>query len=114
VGFAPTEKNDTVIAERRAELTAYVTAYQEGIACGERIILFVDECFLLWGDACGYVWGKRTERVTVPVGNVRASHHKAAAVQAYLAEVNAGLPEEDWTITCRWFAPHDPSQNRTR
>jgi transposase len=151
-----------VIAERRAELTAYVTAHQEEIACGERLILFVDECFLLWGDACGYVWGKRNERVTVPVGNVRArqayygavdmvtgtthlvpydtadalsttdflldlqlrypgakltiiwdnaSHHKAAAVRAYLAEVNAGLPEEDWTITCRWFAPHDPSQN---
>lgn len=40
-----------------------------------------------------------------------ASHHKAAAVREYLAEVNAGLPESDGPITCLWFAPHDPSQN---
>lgn len=32
-------------------------------------------------------------------------------MQAYLAEVNAGVPETDWPITCLWFAPHDPSQN---
>ncbi len=150
-----------MIAERRTELTAYVTAHQDEIAGGERLILFVDDCFLLWGDACGYVWGKRDERVTIPVGNVctrqayygtvdmvtgithlvpcesadalsttdflldlhlrfpngkltiiwdNASHHKAAAVRDYLAQVNAGVPENDWLITCRWFAPHDPSQ----
>jgi transposase len=40
-----------------------------------------------------------------------ASHHKAAAVRDYLAEVNAGRAAEDWPITCLWFAPHDPSQN---
>ena len=40
-----------------------------------------------------------------------ASHHKAATVRDYLAAVNAGMSEEDWPITCRWFAPHDPSQN---
>jgi transposase len=139
-----------------------VTTHQEEIARGDRMVLFVDECFLRWGDACGYVWGKRSERVTLPVGNVRtrqayygavdmvsgvthlvpydtadalsttdflldlrlrfphtkltiiwdnASHHKAAAVRDYLAEVNAGVPEDEWPITCRWFAPHDPSQN---
>lgn len=155
-------KNDTLIAERQEDLTAYVTAHQEEIARGERIILFVDECFLLWGDTCGYVWGKRDERVTVPVGNVRtrqayygavdmitgtvhlvpyatadalstadflldlrlrfpntkltiiwdnATHHKATAVRDYLTGVTAGTPEDDWPITCRWFAPHDPSQN---
>jgi transposase len=40
-----------------------------------------------------------------------ASHHKAIAVREYLAEVNAGMPEKDWLITCRWFVPHDLSQN---
>lgn len=40
-----------------------------------------------------------------------ASHHNAAAVRDYLAAVNAGMPAEDWLLTCRWFAPHDPSQN---
>ena len=31
----------------------------------------VDECHLLWGDICGYVWGKTNERVTIPVVNAR-------------------------------------------
>lgn len=31
----------------------------------------VDECHLLWGDICGYVWGKMSERVRVPVVNIR-------------------------------------------
>ena len=66
------QKNATGIAERRAELTAYVTAHHEEIACGERMVFFGDECLLLWGDACGSVWGNRNDRVTVPVGNVRA------------------------------------------
>ncbi|MEH2040381.1 MAG: hypothetical protein V7K87_29230 [Nostoc sp.] len=31
----------------------------------------VDECHLLWGDICGYVWGKTSERISVPVVNAR-------------------------------------------
>jgi len=31
----------------------------------------VDECHLLWGDVSGYVWGKSSERVSVPVVNTR-------------------------------------------
>lgn len=34
-------------------------------------MLFVDECHLLWGDVLGYVWGKTTERIEVPVVNER-------------------------------------------
>jgi transposase len=33
------------------------------------VVLFVDECHLLWGDSLGYVWGKRSERVEVPILN---------------------------------------------
>lgn len=36
------------------------------------IELAVDECHVLWGDACGYVWGPRNERTTVPIKNVKA------------------------------------------
>jgi transposase len=156
------KKNDVLVAQRRDEIKAYIHTHQEEIARGERIVLFVDECFVCWGDACGYVWGPRNERVNVPIGNVRmrqayygavdmvsgmthyvpydkadalsttdflrdlqwrfphtkltiiwdnASHHKAGTVREYLAQVNADRPEQDWTITCLWFAPHDPSQN---
>ena len=33
--------------------------------------MFADECHLLWGDVCGYVWGKTNERIEVPITNER-------------------------------------------
>lgn len=48
-------------------------------------------------------------RITVIWDN--ASHHKSTTVRAYLSQINAGMPEDEWPITCLWFAPHDPSQN---
>lgn len=34
-------------------------------------MFFEDECHLLWGDVTGYAWGKRKERLEVPVVNQR-------------------------------------------
>ena len=31
----------------------------------------IDECHLLWGDVCGYVWGKKNQRIEVPMTNQR-------------------------------------------
>jgi transposase len=31
----------------------------------------VDECHLLWGDIIGYIWGKMSERILIPVVNAR-------------------------------------------
>lgn len=33
--------------------------------------MFQDECHLLWGDLCGYVWGTTHQRIEVPVVNER-------------------------------------------
>lgn len=30
-----------------------------------------DECHLIWGDACGYAWLKRNEKVEIPMTNFR-------------------------------------------
>jgi transposase len=35
------------------------------------VVVFVDECHLLWGDTLGYVWGPRGERVELPMLNER-------------------------------------------
>jgi putative transposase len=37
----------------------------------ETVVLFVDECHLLWGDTLGYVWGPRGERIEIPIMNER-------------------------------------------
>jgi transposase len=41
------------------------------IESGELVVFMIDECHLLWGDVCGYVWGKTGERISVPVVNAR-------------------------------------------
>ena len=35
------------------------------------MVYLIDECHLLWGDVCGYVWGPRGERIEVPMVNER-------------------------------------------
>lgn len=121
-----------------------------------------DESHLIWGDACGYVWGKKNEDIEVPMTNFRerqtyygainpltkkfhiqpydsgngkntvefvkylqkeyidtkllilwdgASYHKYSEMKAYLEELNSGLEEKDWKITCMLFAPNAPEQN---
>ena len=32
-------------------------------------MFFQDECHLLWGDVCGYIWGRTDERITIPITN---------------------------------------------
>jgi transposase len=41
----------------------------------------------------------------------RASDHRSCEVKAYLHEINDGLAESEWPITCLPFAPHAPDQN---
>ncbi|NER36948.1 MAG: hypothetical protein F6J93_23755 [Oscillatoria sp. SIO1A7] len=31
----------------------------------------IDECHLVWGDACGYVWGNTKKRIEIPMTNER-------------------------------------------
>ena len=46
-------------------------AHREEIESGRLKVFFQDECHLLWGDVCGYVWGRTQERITVPMTNER-------------------------------------------
>ena len=43
--------------------------HREEIETGKLIVLFVDECHLIWGDICGYVWGKTKSRIEIPIKN---------------------------------------------
>lgn len=40
-----------------------------------------------------------------------ASYHKYAETREYLKEINDGIEEKDWPITCVLFAPNAPDQN---
>jgi transposase len=68
--------------------------WRSEIACGQVRVLLLDECHLLWGDICGYVWGKTDQRIEVPIASERQRqtyygafdyHTKQFYVQAYEA-----------------------------
>jgi transposase len=50
------------------------------------VVLFQDECHLLWGDICGYIWGKTSERIEVPITNERERQTYYGAVNLYTQE----------------------------
>jgi hypothetical protein len=62
-------------------LTQWLEARRNEIELGELVVFFQDECHLIWGDICGYVWGKKNERVEVPIVNEKER-------QTYLGAVN--------------------------
>lgn len=47
------------------------------------MVFFEDECHLLWGDLCGYVWGKTDKRIEVPITNERSKQTYYGAVDVY-------------------------------
>lgn len=46
--------------------------HQAEIERGEIVVLLEDECHLLWGDVCGFAWGKRNQTIPVPISNTRS------------------------------------------
>jgi hypothetical protein len=41
------------------------------IETGELVVVYVDECHLIWDDARGYVWGPANERISINMTNFR-------------------------------------------
>jgi hypothetical protein len=62
-------------------LSQWLEARRNEIELGELVVFFQDECHLIWGDICGYVWGKKNGRVEVPIVNEKER-------QTYLGAVN--------------------------
>lgn len=54
--------------------------YQHEIEQGEIVVLFEDECHLLWGDVCGLAWGKRNQPLEVPMTNSKSRQTYYGAV----------------------------------
>ena len=71
------------------------------IAAKEVVVLYIDECHLSAGDACGYVWGPSNQRISVPISNRRERQTYYGAIDASTAELivvpfEAGNTE--WTL----------------
>lgn len=62
---------------------AWLEAHRQEIVARGLVVFFEDECHLLWGDLCGYVWGKTSERIELPITNERLKQTYYGAVDFY-------------------------------
>ena len=63
------KRNDELVKAKKLEIEKILEDNREDIEAGKLIVYMIDECHLLWGDVCGYVWGKTSERIEVPMTN---------------------------------------------
>jgi transposase len=78
------------------------------------VIFFADECHLLWGDMCGYVWGKKQERIEIPITNEKERQTYYGAVNLYTQECviqAASAGNSDGTVA---FLKYLQSQNQDK
>jgi transposase len=59
-----------------------VEQHQPEIEAGELVVLMADECHLVAGDASGYGWGRKSERLTVQVANPKKRQSYFGALDA--------------------------------
>ena len=69
------------------------------------MLLFLVECFLLWGDVCGYAWAKRNTRVTVPIRNPKQRQAFYGGIDARSGEMHlARYPKAESVATTDFLA----------
>lgn len=84
-----------MVKQKQQEIKDYLKERQSEIESGELVVFIEDECHLLWGDVCGYVWGRTNEKVEVPITNEkkRQTYYGAVDYQTkefYLQANDAG------------------------
>ena len=65
------KKNDELVETKKTEIERILEENRLEIEAGRLVVYMIDECHLLWGDVCGYVWGKKNKRIEVPMTNQR-------------------------------------------
>jgi putative transposase len=79
-------------AERVAakkEITALCATHADALQTGKVAVLFVDQCHLVWGDACGYAWGPSGQRITLPIPNTRERQTYYGALNPKTREIHS-------------------------
>ena len=65
------KKNNELVKTKKRDLEKILEENRKEIEAGTVVVYMIDECHLLWGDVCGYVWGKKNKRIEVPMTNQR-------------------------------------------
>ena len=72
--------------KKKQQISEWLEVHRCEIASGALVVFFQDECHLLWGDLCGYVWGQTKARIEIPIVNERERQTYYGAVNFYTQE----------------------------
>jgi hypothetical protein len=92
------KKNEEEVEKRRQEIQSFLEKNREAIEAEKLVVYMIDECHLLWGDICGYVWGKSNMRVEIPVVNERERQTYYGALNFYTREFIVQEYEKENTV----------------
>lgn len=65
------KRDEEVVQKKHQEISEIFEEHQEAIESRKLVVYLMDECHRLWGDVCGYLWGRRNERIEIPLVNQR-------------------------------------------
>lgn len=65
------KNNDELVETQKTKIERILEENRTEIEAGRLVVYTISECHLLWGDVCGYVWGKKNKRIEVPMTNQR-------------------------------------------
>ena len=87
-----------MVETHKIEIEKILEKNREEIEAGRLVVYMIEECHLLWGDVCGYVWGKTKIRVEVPMTNQKERQTYLGALnyqtkQFFVQEYGAGNSE---------------------
>jgi transposase len=71
----------------KKEISEQLVSERHAIDTGALVVLYLDECHLLWDDARGYTWGKANEPITIPMTNFRERQTYYGAIEQCSGEI---------------------------
>jgi len=80
------KKDDEKVLLKREEIQNKLNECESEIKSGELCVFMEDECHLLWGDTLGYVWGKKNERIGVPITDQKERQTYYGVIDVYTEE----------------------------
>ena len=74
------KRDEELVKKKHQEICEIFEEHREAIEARKLVVYLIDECHLLWGDVCGYLWGRRNERIEIPLVNQREKQTYYGAV----------------------------------
>jgi putative transposase len=74
------KRDEELVKKKHQEICEILEEHRSAIESRKLVVYLIDECHLLWGDVCGYLWGRRNERIEIPLVNQREKQTYYGAV----------------------------------